>query len=90
MSGYDSDLFIKYREIARKISDIAQTREKYSFLKNIYVGKISDNYREKSVFLKLRFLDSFRFIVESLEKQTSLDSTKCFEIRKRFTENNKF
>lgn len=77
----------------KKISVIAQTKEKYiSFSKSIPVDEII-NYKGKTekVFIKLRFLDSFRFIGESLEKlANSLDSSQCFEIQKRFSDKKKF
>lgn len=95
LSGYDSHLFIK--ELCcfeDQIEVLAQTKEKYiSFSKNIYVDS-NWNYEKQineKVFFKVRFLDSFRFVSESLESlSNNLNSDQCVEIKKRFSEAAKF
>lgn len=95
LSGYDSHLFIK--ELCcfeDEVDVIAQTKEKYiSFSKNILVDSIY-NYEKKKegkVFFKIRFLDSFRFVSESLESlSNNLDSDQCIEIKKKFKDKLKF
>lgn len=53
------------------IDIIPQNMEKYiSFSKTIFVDKRRDGetYLDKNVFVKLRFLDSLRFMSSSLDK----------------------
>ena len=69
MSGFDSHLFIK--ELAQNdeyLDVIAQNKERYiSFTKNILIDNVQDRKnKQKKVFLKLRFLDSYRFMASSL------------------------
>jgi hypothetical protein len=72
LSGYDSHLFIK--ELCKhgdKIDVIAQSKEKYiSFTKSIYMHDYLDKKtgQIKCKNLKLRFIDSFKFLSASLDK----------------------
>lgn len=93
LTGYDSHLFIKELCCEKdKIDVIAQTKEKYiSFSKSIFVDTIKIKEKIKQVYIKLRFLDSFRFVSDSLEKLAeSLEPTQCIEIKKYFSDKNKF
>ncbi|XP_050506238.1 uncharacterized protein LOC126884351 [Diabrotica virgifera virgifera] len=67
------------------VSAIAQTKEKYiTFSKSILVHK-NDDLKQHNVYLKLRFVDSFRFLAKSLDKLSqTLESSQCNEIRKYF------
>uniref|UniRef100_A0A6P7GY74 Uncharacterized protein LOC114344439 n=1 Tax=Diabrotica virgifera virgifera TaxID=50390 RepID=A0A6P7GY74_DIAVI len=88
LSNYDSHLFIK--ELTTKsehVSAIAQTKEKYvTFSKSVLVDRARTN-----VYLKLRFVDSYRFLSKSLDKLSeTLLSTQCNEIRKFFPDETAF
>jgi hypothetical protein len=88
--NYDSHLFIKTLATNKEnISVIAQTKEKYiSFSKDLLVDTIND---QEKVYMKLRFLDSFRFMPQCLEKLgKNLDTSECLEIKKFFPDNKKF
>ncbi|CAH1107138.1 unnamed protein product [Psylliodes chrysocephalus] len=90
LSNYDCHLFIK--ELSTKgesVSAIAQTKEKYiSFSKSILVEK-SDDPKVRDSFIKLRFVDSFRFLARSLDKLSeTLDSLD--EVRKYFPNETQF
>ena len=63
-SGYDSHMFVKrLADMKGRVSCIAQNEEKYiSFSKDILVDVVND----KKVYVKLKFLDSFRFMGKSL------------------------
>ena len=88
MSGFDSHLFIK--ELAQNDEDldvIAQNKERYiSFTKNILVDNVQDREnKQKKVFLKLRFLDSYRFMASSLaELSGNLKDEQFREVKKYF------
>jgi hypothetical protein len=88
MTGFDSHLFIK--ELAEKDADldvIAQNKERYiSFTKNILVDSVQDlENKQKKVFLKLRFLDSYRFMASSLaELGQNLKPEQFREVKKYF------
>ena len=88
LTGYDSHLFIKQLCCeGKKIDVIAQNKEKYiSFSKYVLVDKIKDKEnKEKNIFIKIRFLDSFRFVSSSLEQLAeSLETDQCIEIKKHF------
>ena len=95
LSGYDCHLFIK--ELCRhgdKIDVIAQSKEKYvSFTKSIYVHDYVDRMTGciKKKYLKLRFIDSFKFLSTSLENLgNGLDVGSLRETRKHFVNNDKF
>ena len=68
LSGYDSHLFIKKLGSSNEkenIDCIPNNEEKYiSFSKNIIVGENKDKTPK---FLKIRFLDSFKFMATSLD-----------------------
>jgi hypothetical protein len=88
--NYDSHLFIKTLAMNQEnISVIAQTKEKYiSFSKDILVDTNKD---DDDVYIKLRFLDSFRFMPQSLEKLgKNLIDSECIEINKFFSNNEEF
>ena len=63
-SGYDSHMFVKrLADMEGGVSCIADNEEKYiTFSKNILV----DVVEEENVYVKLKFLDSFRFMGKSL------------------------
>ena len=75
LSGYDAHLFIK--ELGRKfnkndIGDIAENKEKYISFNvkiNIKLAGVRDkDGKEVYKNIKLKFIDSFRFIASSLDK----------------------
>lgn len=89
LSGYDAHLFIKdlaFNE--EKIDVIPENKEKYiSFTKCIHVDKIND----KNIFMKIRFLDSFRFMASSIEKLAkNLKPDQFRETSKFYPEQTKF
>lgn len=94
LSGYDCHLFVK--EMCKKedkIDVIAQNKEKYiSFTKHVLVDtKVKENGRQEKVFLKLRFLDSFRFMASSLAKLgEDLEPQQFNEVRKHFSDEREF
>ena len=94
LTGYDSHLFVK--ELAmnyEKIDVIPLNKEKYiSFGKHILVDRIPDVHgRMKNVHLKIRFLDSYRFLPFSLQTLAGyLSDEQCVEVRKYFPEASKF
>jgi hypothetical protein len=95
LSGYDSHLFIK--ELCKhgdKIDVIAQSKEKYiSFTKSIFVHDYVDRKtgQNKHKFLKLRFIDSFKFLSASLENLgNGLEDSDFRETRKYFSDDAKF
>ena len=74
LSGYDSHLFIK--ELGKESKDIgviAKNKEDYiTFSVNVMVDKYIDNEgNEKDKTIKLRFIDSFKFMVSSLDSLTN-------------------
>ena len=74
LSGYDAHLFIK--ELGKHSNDIgviAKNKEDYiTFSVNIAVNKYQDkNGNEKDKTIELRFIDSFMFMVSSLDSLTS-------------------
>ncbi|XP_030760007.1 uncharacterized protein LOC115885288 [Sitophilus oryzae] len=84
MSNFDSHLFIKELAVEEERLDvIPQNKERYiSFTKYIMVGDDDDGQekRQQKIFLKLRFLDSFRFMASSLDKLSqNLTSQQCRE-----------
>lgn len=79
LSGYDAHLFIKElsTEIAGDISIIPINAEQYiSFTKTVWNSTLGTDMREK---VKLKFIDSFRFMADSLSKLSSLipSNKKC-------------
>ena len=76
LSGYDSHLFIK--ELGKKfdkdkINVIAENKEKYiSFNVDVVVDKyVDDRGKVKEKKIQLRFIDSARFMVSSLDSLTN-------------------
>ena len=70
LEGYDSHLFVKSLGLEEgNIKCIPKTDEKYiSFSKNIPMETIvSDDGKKKTVCLEMRFLDSFKFTLKSLD-----------------------
>ena len=65
-SGYDSHMFVKrLADMKGGVSCIADNKEKYiTFSKNILVDVVDD----EKVYVKLKFLDTFRFMDKSLAK----------------------
>lgn len=89
LGNYDAHVFIKKLALNQeKIDVIAQNKEKYiSFSKHILV----EEGLEKNVYIKLRFVDSFRFLSASLDKLSqTLEPDQCVEIKKYFSDNVKF
>ncbi len=70
LEGYDAHLFVKSLGLEEgDIKCIPKTDEKYiSFSKSIPMETIvSDDGKEKTVCLEMRFLDSFKFTLKSLD-----------------------
>ena len=70
LSGYDAHLFI--RELGKKSKDIgmiAKNKEDYiTFSVDVVVDKYVDKeFNEKDKTIKLRFIDSFKFMASSLD-----------------------
>ncbi|KAK4882447.1 hypothetical protein RN001_005766 [Aquatica leii] len=94
LSNYDSHMFVKDIVLKKEEIDvIAQNKEKYiSFSKKVHVDDVTNcNGKKQKLFIKLRFVDSFRFMASSLEKLGSyLQDNQCIETRKYFSEDSKF
>ena len=98
LSGYDAHLFI--RELGKKfnkddIGVIAENKEKYiSFNVSIPVklaGVTDKNGKAVIKKVKLRFIDSCRFMASSLDKLASnLDDDQCKNLRKFFNDEEQF
>lgn len=94
MSSYDSHLFIK--ELCSnkdKIEVIAQSKEKYiSFTKNVYLHNyIGKDGKVKKKYLKMRFIDSFKFLSTSLENlANNLSDNQFQETVKHFPDGEQF
>ncbi|XP_060527092.1 uncharacterized protein LOC132702478 isoform X2 [Cylas formicarius] len=93
--GFDSHLFVKVMaEEGEKIDVIAQNKERYiSFTKHVLVDNIESEKggKGKRVFLKLRFLDSFRFMASSLDRLSrKLNDSQCREVKKIFKNEQEF
>ena len=74
LSGYDAHLFIK--ELGSKSSNIeviAKNREDYiTFSVDVMVDRYTDkNGDERDKFIKLQFIDSFKFMASSLDSLTN-------------------
>ena len=81
-SGYDSHMFVKrLSDTERRVSCIAENEEKYiTFSKDILVDVVN----EKHVYVKLKFLDTFRFMDKSLAELVKT-TTKFEHTDKYFT-----
>ena len=98
LSGYDAHLFI--RELGKKfdkddIGVIAENKEKYiSFNVSIPVklaGVTDKNGKAVIKKVKLRFIDSCRFMASSLDKLASnLDDDQCRNLRQFFDDEEQF
>ncbi|KAJ8909605.1 hypothetical protein NQ315_003716 [Exocentrus adspersus] len=94
LSGYDTHLFVKELFCSRdKVDVLAQSSEKYiSFTKYLYV----DDYENKDgvvkkKYLRMRFIDSFKFLSTSLENLASnLNDDQFQETRKYFPNRDQF
>ncbi|KAJ8917969.1 hypothetical protein NQ315_002664 [Exocentrus adspersus] len=93
MSGYDIHMFIKQLFSENSTVDvIAQSKEKYiSITKHLHVGSYIDkDGLSKRRMLKLRFIDSFKFMASSLQTLgANLSSDLFFETKKTFPGSNK-
>ncbi|XP_023310398.1 uncharacterized protein LOC111691573 [Anoplophora glabripennis] len=93
-SGYDAHLFV--RELCSnkdKIDVIAQSKEKYiSFTKHLYMcDYVGNDGKTKKAYLKMRFIDSFRFLSTSLENlAANLNDSQFEEIVKYFPDQERF
>ena len=91
LEGYDAHLFIKNLGVSSgDIKCIPKTEEKYiSFTKEVVVDTFKNkDGKEKKVKRELRFLDSFKFMANSLDKLTSKGLGKDdFENLKLMTSN---
>ena len=70
LEGYDAHLFVKSLRLEEgDIKCIPKTDEKYiSFSKNVPMETIvSDDGKKKTICLEMRFLDSFKFTLKSLD-----------------------
>lgn len=94
LTNYDSHLFIKQLSLnGEDIDVIAKTKEKYiTFSKHIHVGNsVNAEGKEVRKYIKLRFVDSLRFLPTSLEKLAkTLSSSECTEIRKYYMHDEEF
>ncbi|XP_071054991.1 uncharacterized protein [Onthophagus taurus] len=95
-SGYDSHLFVK--ELADIDSeggiDVLPNKEKYiSFNKNVLVDRVKKQHKDdfENVYMKMRFVDSFRFMASSLDSLASnlveddfIHVKKCFIRHEQF------
>ena len=74
LSGYDAHLFIKeLGKHSKDIEVIAKNKEDYiTFLVKVVADKYQDkNGDERDKFIKLRFIDSFKFMASSLDSLMS-------------------
>ncbi|XP_071057012.1 uncharacterized protein [Onthophagus taurus] len=88
-SGYDCHLFIKEMADADEygLDVLPNNKEKYiSFSKRVFVDKlINEDKTVENIFLKLRFVDSFRFMASSLDSLAgNLEINDFINIRKFF------
>ena len=87
LSGYDSHLFIKNLGFtAGNIDCIPNNEERYiSFTKNIEVGSYMNSEGEtKPKSLKIRFIDSFKFMAASLDSLVNNLPEDAFNNLKRY------
>ena len=86
LSGYDRQLFIKNLGFSEgNIDCIPNNEERYiSFTKKIQVGSYMKKGENKPLHHQIRFIDSFKFMNESLEKLVNNLSKKAFNNVKRY------
>ena len=87
LSGYDSHLFIKNLGFTEgNIDCIPNNEEKYiSFTKNTVVGSYTDKKgKDKPIKHKIRFIDSFKFMSDSLKSLVNNLPDDGFNILERF------
>ena len=87
LSGYDSHLFIKNLGFTDGTIDcIPNNEEKYiSFTKNTVVGSYTDKKgKDKPIKHKIRFIDSFKFMSDSLESLVNNLPDDAFNILERY------
>ncbi|KAK4874041.1 hypothetical protein RN001_013401 [Aquatica leii] len=94
LSGYDAHLFIKQLALEKEEVDIIpQSKEKYiTFSKRLLVDRTpKENGKMEDVYLRVRFLDSYRFLASSLDAlaQTLADE-QCTSLRKFYSDDQKF
>ena len=70
LSGYDSHLFVKrLADTDGEVDCIPENEEKYiTFNKNVLVDTIERDGKKVKVYVRLKFLDTFRFMNTSLAK----------------------
>ncbi len=81
LEGYDAHLFVKSLGLEEgEVRCIPKTDEKYiSFSKNIPMETVvSDDGKEKTICLEMRFLDSLKFTLKSLDSLTKTLGNKQF------------
>ncbi|XP_071055058.1 uncharacterized protein [Onthophagus taurus] len=96
-SGYDSHLFVK--ELADIDSEggidvLPNNKEKYiSFSKNVLVDRVKKQHKDdfENVYMKMRFVDSFRFMASSLDSLASnLVDDDFIHVKKFFIRHEQF
>lgn len=94
LSNYDTHLFIKNLSLnSESIDVIAQTKEKYiSYTKNVPMGVyVNACGQTKTKMLKMRFIDSYRFLAASLQELgDNLKSEQMVETLRQFPDPGKF
>ena len=97
LSGYDAHLFIKElgRFYKNDVEVIAKNKEKYISFNvkiNFKLAGVRDEEGKKvHKNIQLRFIDSFRFMVSSLDKLASnLDDNQCKNLREFYGEEEVF
>lgn len=93
LSNYDCHLFIKQLATeTEEIDVLPNNTEKYiSFGKSILVDEVCRDGKMEKIYIRLRFIDSYRFLPFSLDfLSKELDDDQCFEVKTFFPENEKF
>ena len=86
LAGYDSHLFIKELGFSEgDINCIPNNEEKYiSFTKKIQIGSYADQKGEiKPLYHEIRFIDSYKFMGDSLENLVNNSPKDAFKSVKR-------
>ena len=86
LSGYDSHLFIKNLGFSEgNIDCIPNNEEKYiSFTKRIQVGSYTKKEETKPLYHQIRFIDSFKFMADSLDDLVNNLPKDAFNNVKRY------